>query len=75
MDPAVVGAADEEGAVLGEGGADLRVAIVVPLVLGPQVEACAGSAAASAQERLAKRCSAGRRPIRSMCCWHAALHD
>ena len=44
MDPAVVGAADEEGAVLGEGGADLRVAIVVPLVLGPQVEACAGSA-------------------------------
>ena len=40
VDPAIVRAADEEGAVLGEGGPDLRVAVVVPLVLGAQVEAC-----------------------------------
>ena len=59
MDPAVVGAADEEGAVLGEGGADLRVAVVVPLVLGPQVEPCSGTAAASAHAHLQKQCSVG----------------
>lgn len=40
VDPAVVGAAHHESPVAAEGAPDLRVAIVVPLELGPQREAC-----------------------------------